>query len=83
MVGLAARRSFCRRGQLHTVRVAALEEPAVETPLPSTSENSDAQEKYGMDDTSTEVLYQRFRSLIDRGNFIFKAGDTVRGRVER
>ncbi len=36
-----------------------------------------------MDDTSAEVLYQRFKSLIDSGNFVFKAGDTVTGRVER
>lgn len=82
MVGLPARRSFSRRGQLHTVRVAALEEPAVEMPLPSTSETSETEEKFGMDDTSAEVLYQRFKSLIDSGNFVFKAGDTVTGRVE-
>lgn len=88
VVGRPARRSFPRRGQLHTVQVAALEEPSVDTPVATTSEipaesGESDEKKYGMDDTSSEVLYQRFKDLIDRGKFAFKAGDIVKGRVER
>jgi hypothetical protein len=59
----------------------------VETALPTTSETpadqGETEEKYGMDDTSSEVLYERFKTLIERSNVNFKAGDIVRGRVER
>lgn len=60
-----------------------MDTPVATTPeIPAENGESD-EKKYGMDDTSSEVLYQRFKDLIDRGNFAFKAGDIVKGRVER
>ncbi len=84
-----ARRQFPRRGQLHTVRVAALDEPAIETENSASSSGTpaaaaeDQEPKYGMDETSAEVLYQKFRELVEAGEFVYKPGDVVTGRVER